>query len=611
MRNKIHMFKNIALYSSILVVLLISFNNCGRPFAKVDLNDQDLASSGSNCDDIRMSTFRKTFYPFFRANCIACHIEGGPGLGTFASPDLASSFASFSAAGVSKIGYMATNPAHKPPHTGLQNKPIIDSMTATWQVSDKAYLACQSKSQNGGEDESLLTAPKAAPSIYSATNATQTLTWELDQAADLDATVKRSLPMRISIDIKVLYTTVAGNTLAKGYIFSNPTAQLKDGTKQIVIEGLFFYINGTPISSQTTYTSLSRVLAGTSPIRLMKANANTLIEPIATTDTFQLYLQRIVPTSGLEDSPTPLTPILSLGDPMTGLNTYLKSSISNVFIMRDSGIARWCLSESAVKPASTESPCDSSMTGPGTLNGWSLSRPTSYKFSAGDGLKTIYLWVANEGLKINDVPAQANIQVDTVAPQPAVINSISASDIQVAPMSISHPNPSDVAGWCVFEQNIVDTAPGKPALDNVCWTWTDNGVMPTSVGFKEGGQRNVWVFVRDIAGNVSDASNMMSGTNPYGAISFSQLTTATDKRGVFKNRCLACHSDASNPGYAKLQLFNYMAASKVGGDGVLVSRINNALSPMPNVNTGLMPQDERDLIRLWTMPDDGSRELLP
>jgi hypothetical protein len=62
---------------------------------------------------------------------------------------------------------------------------------------------------------------------------------------------------------------------------------------------------------------------------------------------------------------------------------------------------------------------------------------------------------------------------------------------------------------------------------------------------------------------------------------------------------------SSNPGFSKLQLFNYESALGVADSGVLISRINNPISPMPNINGGLMPQKDRDLIKLWTMPEDG------
>jgi mono/diheme cytochrome c family protein len=593
-------------------VLFICYTNCGDMSAGGRDGAAQLASLGGNCDETLLNHYKTVVYPFFRqpTTCISCHIEGGPGLGTFASVDPDASFAAFSGAGLTKIQYMATNPAHKPPYTGVQNKPAMDAIVASWLAYQNEYLQCVAKTQNGGLDESMLTASKKAPKIYSGPTVTQTLTWELDLATDLDDSVKRSIPAKISVDIKVLYQTIDGKQVAKGYIFSNPVMQLKSDSVQIVIEGLFFQINGVPITSQTTFTSLSRVVGGTTATPLMKAQANTLIEPLSTQDDFQLYIRRIVPTAGNDESPAPLTPIISLADASTGSDQYSTAADTSVIILRDAGIVRWCLSESPTKPVSTEAPCQNSVMGAGTSNGWSLARPTKFTFGAGDGAKKLYLWVANENLKINDSPGTVSITLDTTAPAAPTIGGITVSDTQVATMALSHPAEADVTGWCVFEQNSIKAAPAKPKLNNVCWSWSDAGVKPTTVGFKDGGSRDVYVFVRDKAGNISAASNKQTAMNSFGAITYAQLTAAgSGARAIFANRCLTCHGQSSGPGFSKLQLSMYSAAVDVAQSGLMVSRINNVTSPMPNVAGGLMPQRERDLLKLWTLPEEGNTPL--
>lgn len=593
-------------------LLIASYNNC----ANHEQSSRSAASSSlssASCDEALINQYKANVYPFFRQSttCISCHIEGGPGLGLFASPNSDASFAAFSAAGLTKVSYMATNDQHKPPYTGAQNKPAVDAFSAKWTQHQTEYLDCVSKTQNGGINESLLTAAKKATTIYSAANVSQTLTFDLDLAEDLDATMSRGLPAKVTVDVKVLYQTIAGAVRAKGYIFSNPTLQLKDPSKQIVVEGLFFQINNQAISSQTTFTNLSRVVSGSVAMPLMpNVQANTLIEPIGTQDTFQLYFRRIVLASGTETSPPPLTPILRVADATTNSDTLLKSTRASITILRDSGITRWCLSQTAQVPASTEAACQSTATGPGTSNGWYLARPTAYDVTPGDGQKTLYLWVADQNLKISTVPAMVNILLDSTPPAAPTIGGISVTDSQVATMSVSHGNEADVAGWCVIEQNTTKANPGSPSLDDKCWNWTDESTKPTTVGFKEGGTRNVWVFVRDKAGNVSAPSNKVAATNPHGAITYTQLiSSAGGARAVFYNRCFTCHGSSANPGFSKLQLFNYTAAGTIARSGVLVSRINNAVSPMPNVNGGLMPQRERDLIRLWTLPEEGETPL--
>ncbi|MEK7355423.1 MAG: hypothetical protein AAB250_03195 [Bdellovibrionota bacterium] len=602
------------------IVLSLAYTNC----AEVKTDEEGLTSlSGLTCDETRIAKYKAGFYPFLKNNCVACHIEGGTGLGTFASSDEATSFAAFSAAGATKVSFMATNPQHKAPYTGVQHQPAIDGLSSQWQQSEKEFLECVSKAQNGGVDESLLTSAKGAPTVYGcidiitagqvsgANCPTATVTWDLNQAADLDGSMSRGLPLKVSINVKLLTAVqdVAGvkRNVVKGYIFSNPTMQMTNSTEQVLVEGMFFYINGQPITSQTTFTSISRIVGGTNPIPLYNAQANTLIAPVGSKDAFQLYFRRLVPTSITDEMPPPLTPILSVADAATGLNTHIKSRVADVFIMRDSGILRWCLSESATKPASTEAACVNSETGANIVNGWSLVRPTSFNFSAGDGAKKLYLWVANEGLKINDTAASVNVILDSVAPAAATIGAITVGQTQVAPLSVSHANESDVVGWCVYEQLYGANAPTNLKLDDPCWKWTDNGAKPTTVGFKGGGTRDVWVFVRDVAGNVSAASNKSQATNPNGAITFATLIARTGgPQNVMGSRCYACHGDPSYPGFTKLNLFTYEKAIEAVESGILISRINNIISPMPNVNGGLMPQVERDLIRLWTMPEDGN-----
>lgn len=596
------------------LALLAVYNNCA--FEKGELKfegSSELVAIAGTCDQVLFQRYRASVYPFFRSSstCISCHVEGGQGLGLFASANPEVSYGAFTAAGLSKISYMATNPLHKPPYTGTHNQGAIADINRRWTSYQNEYLDCVSRSSNGGVNESLLTAPKRAPGIYSAANGVETLRWHLDFAEDLDSTVTRAVPAEITIDVSVLYQQIAGLTVAKGYIFSNPTLRLKDSTQQIVIEGIFFQINGAPISSQTTFTSVSRVVSGTTPIPLMNnARANTLIEPLSTNDEFQLFIRRIVPTAGVEDSAPPLTPILRVSDTDTRSETILRSADARILILRDSGAVRWCLSESPTRPTTTEEPCQSTATGPGTVNGWYLSRPVSHALSAGDGQKALYLWIADQNLKINVEPAIATITLDTTPPAAPTIASISVTDTQVANMTVTHPNEADVAGWCVAEQNSISPDLTTVALNDPCWSWTDNGVKPTTVGFKDGGMRNVWVFVRDRAGNISTASNRVSANNTFGAISFAQLTDAAGgARAIFRNRCYTCHGTSANPGFSKLQLFDYASAIGVANSGVLVSRINNPISPMPNVNGGLMPQRERDLIRLWTFPEEGDTPL--
>ncbi len=588
-------------------LLTLGFNNCTNFSPSAKQATTLAATATGTCDEVLFDQYKTSVYPFFRqeSTCLSCHVEGGQGLGVFASADAKVAFSAFNAAGVSKLSYMATNPQHKPPHTGEHNRSAVDTWSNTWSKNQTAYLDCVSKAQNGGINESLLTAAKSAADIYGSETASQTLTWDLSLAEDLDTSVTRSIPAKITIDVRVLYQ----NEKVAGYIFSNPTMQLKDPTQVIVIEGLFFQINMVSIPSQTTFTSLSKVITWSSLIPLMDAQANTLIKPVASTDVFQLYIQRIAPAAGSGEGNAPLTPVIRVSDATTGSTTLINSSTANVNIVRDAGIIRWCLSESSVKPTSADAPCVTSASD-GTLNGWQLTRPMEYTFSNGDGPKRLYLWVLDPNLKMNSDPGTVELTLDTVAPSAPAITSVHVTDSQVADMTLTHPSESDVSGWCLLEQNSIKTAPRKPSLTDGCWSWSDNNTKPTTVGFKGGGSRDIYVFVRDKAGNVSPASTKYAAMNSFGAITFSQLTSAAGgPRATLYNNCFTCHGTSGNPGFNKLELFDYLSAVDAADAGILVSRINNAISPMPNINGGLMSQRYRDLIRLWTLPEEGDQPL--
>lgn len=591
------------------VFLSVFYTNCsgtqkGQENAIVGL---DSGSFGLACEDQIKSKYSKIIQPFLsqEKTCGSCHIEGGIGLGSFASKDTETSYNSFKSAGFSKITLQAVNAGHKPPHTGPQNKTAINNISVIWPKVESDYLACLSKVDGGGADESILTSSKPAVNIYN-NKATQTLSWDLEIADDLDKLEERTVSAVVSVDIKILYQTVDGVENVIGYIFSDPKIQLKTASDQIIVEGVYVYINDQLIQSQTAFTFVSKVIAGTALNTLMQGKGSTIIDPVKTTDTFALYIRRIVPTSENGGISAPPTPNLTLRNPSTGSDKFISTTTVSTSINKDNGIVRWCLSESDTGPATTEDPCPGQEAVIGTVNGWFVNRPTAFDVSAGDGLKKVNLWVANGNLKINNTAAFDSITLDTVAPDAPTIsvtdNNLTAGEIPITGLNIT--NDTTVKGWCVIEQNYIMAAPGKPMLNDVCWRWSYDGSKPDTVGFKGGGQRDVFVFVRDEAGNVSDSSNSTRVTNALGSITYTQLTgPATDPRSVLTNNCLACHTPGG-PGYQRLRLFEYKEAARVGDTGLLVSRTNNPVSPMPNISGGLMSKNQRDMIRLWTMPEN-------
>jgi hypothetical protein len=601
-------------------VLLLWFNNCAPRHETINSNGIIISSSGGVCDENRLREFSKTVWPFLsrQTTCANCHIEGGVGLGTFASKDLNSSFNAFSATGLSKISFMATNASHKAPYTGDHLKADVNTINVVWPKVENDYLDCLSRSGAGGVNESILTSAKPAPGILNIRDInnppTQKLTWDLELGADLDETSLRTAPAKISIEIKPLFEVENGRIKrTTGYVFSNPTIQMKDSTTQLIVEVLYIYINKKLVSNNTAFTTVSRVVQGTSEQSLLVGSGPTLIDPVTSTDTFSIYIQRVVRGDEVDSASAPPIPILSMNDAFGTRSTTLVSANggnprAQVKITRDPGVTRWCLTTGTVRPINTEAPCEG---GTGPLNGWFVSRPNESSVPTPDGVKNFNLWVANAYLKLSSTPATYSITLDTTAPAaPSISSSGQYPGIQIAQLSIGAT--ADEAGWCVHDQNSLDgessTIGVIPSINNDCWNWGLRGTKPTNVGFNGRGTRYVWVWVRDAAGNISPASNRLTFNNPLNPVTFSQLIGPDSDGAVFTRHCAACHQGSNNPGYQQLQLFNFVSVmsnettARLGDNSIIIQRTNDSINPMPNVNSGLMDVRYRNLIRLWVSP---------
>lgn len=617
------------------LLLLMGFNNCSKHNGTDSGSDGFNSAAAINCEENLFSVFDKNVYPFLATpdHCASCHVEGGEGIGTFASPNHRLAFSAFRGVGWQKVSLKAVDKAHKQPYTGDQNKPKVDELNVLWPKSENDYMQCMAKAQSGGLEDSLQTSAKAEPSIYQA-DTEKILSWDLELAEELDVSAQRSVPAIFSVKVRVLYDS---STPRKpiGYAFTDPNIVLKSNapaTLKLIVEGLYVYMNGQLLSNLSTFSTISKIVAdripsnGTAyvPYTLLKAAGTALVQPISTDDSFSFYFRRIVATSESDAIPTPSAPILSLSDPNTGSENFIATTSVVPNILRDNGIVRWCLTTSATPPATTEETCPGQLDSPGTVNGWFITKPNLFQVPAGDGLKQVYLWVANGALKINSAISTDSITMDTVPPaKPSILtingnavvnNGIGSGNIgtmQVTNMTVS--TDPDVKGWCVFERaDVLGSPANAPALNDRCWRWSYDNKQPTTVGFKAGGLRRVILWVRDEAGNISPASDYVTVNNPHGAITFTKLTQATDgltdqnviDQAVFYRECRECHMSAGQPGYARFPLFDYGEALARADNGLLESRTNNPYSPMPNKNSGLMDKRYRDLIRLWMMPED-------
>ena len=78
---------------------------------------------------------------------------------------------------------------------------------------------------------------------------------------------------------------------------------------------------------------------------------------------------------------------------------------------------------------------------------------------------------------------------------------------------------------------------------------------------------------------------------PAGGVKHSQLTSSSSPYRVFNRSCVGCH----NSGSGRLDLTNYEAAAAAAS--LITQRMNNSSMPMPP--TGLLRQNDRDLVQSW------------
>jgi hypothetical protein len=123
--------------------------------------------------------------------------------------------------------------------------------------------------------------------------------------------------------------------------------------------------------------------------------------------------QVVITLSSSGSTSAPANPTLSLSD-ATANAGYARSPSVTTTIASQNGIAKWCLSETqSTQPAFGSSQC---VGGEGTSNGWFTSQPSTFTLSSSNGVKTVYIWIADSDGNVNPGTVSATITLDTVAP---------------------------------------------------------------------------------------------------------------------------------------------------------------------------------------------------
>ncbi len=274
-------------------MLVVAFNNCGEGFVAQNLSSLSGGSAlfsrapGESCEDALVKVYANTYHPFLSQTCNSCHING-PGLGVFASSNVATSYTSFSSIGADKISSQAVNDSHKPPYTGSQNTDRINELKSYWAAAQTAYAACSAEA--GGSAGGF--AVKSTDRQVAATLATTFTRMEWD----LETQSNGKVPLIAGIDIR--RAVLAGVT--RGYEFRNPTLRLKNAASgNYQARALAIYINGTLQSEVTTYANIDQVISTTTDMNLSAGTANALaVMTPSTTDMIAIEWQKLGSTTG-------------------------------------------------------------------------------------------------------------------------------------------------------------------------------------------------------------------------------------------------------------------------------------------------------------------------
>ena len=574
-----------AIFSLLLLatVLTLGYNNCGRAGAPGQAAATGATSVKSACDTELMRVFEASYRPVLTdaTLCQSCHTEGGVSPYKFASASLDTGYSTFMQVTEDRVYRNAVNPAHAPGITGSQNAAKFTEARNNWSPGFANYQTCVAGATGGSRSDKLTMAPKNSPELYFDGNTTVTLSWNLSSEETLPITGR--FPGIFSVDVKIDYQEINGKTIATGYVFSKPRLQMLTGEAEVEVEGVLIFINGEQARGIEPLLSARKVFRGIDPQNFITDTLVSYRPVISSADQISAAFGYMELRARTDNPPTPPKPTVA------ARSGFARTLTVPVNIGGDTTARRWCLTALPTKPTSTGVACPGFAT-TATSNGWVTARPQNVDLNtlgripnAGETI-TFYLWVANSDLKINADAGTGTVVFDSTPPNKTTI-SVSVTDTQIADLSVSDTN--ETAKWCVKESGVKTDVENDQGCNYV-------DAKPTYVGLRGSGTRYVAVFARDLAGNAS-SSNVVQTSNPFGRISFTQLTTASNgARAVIANRCNSCHGTGQAQ-VAKMDSSSY--DSVVANKAKILDRTNNSASPMPT--TGLIPVKERALIQLW------------
>ncbi|NQY99721.1 MAG: hypothetical protein HRT45_03510 [Bdellovibrionales bacterium] len=206
-----------------------------------------------------------------------------------------------------------------------------------------------------------------------------------------------------------------------------------------------------------------------------------------------------------------LDPTLALSDPNTSNAVYIRQNTVALAITNDTTASYWCVTETAGRPSSGTNDRANCVGGQGSDNNWHTTRPTSFTTTSTQGLKNIYVWTADAANNVNQNAELGTITLDSIKPaDPSSIlveNPLDPASgfTNVAVVDLSVNLSVDTTEYCWLE--LPDSvAPSPPSYNNSCWQ-TKPGSFPVSITLSGPGNKDIHVFSKDIAQNVSNNSD--------------------------------------------------------------------------------------------------------
>ena len=291
-----------AALAAMAILPIVAYMNCMGPIHEGNFSSSSSYSS-SGCEGPLVEAYKVTFHPFLQRQCASCHVAG-PGIGTFASASVGTSFPSFKVLTRTKIENMAKNDGHKPPYTGAQHTSEVNQLSALYVQAEKIAIACE---QKANPDSNMLLnglVAAAVPTTY------KKLTWDL--TSNLDP-LEGMAGFAGRFEVNVRFAVLGPNTI--GYEFQNPTLISNAGGKPLAVNGLRLYFNGEKADSFTYYLTAAGAVAAGASLNLAPVGTSVHFTTTAATDKIAFELINIRDTSsgssgGGTPTPTPSgTPI--------------------------------------------------------------------------------------------------------------------------------------------------------------------------------------------------------------------------------------------------------------------------------------------------------------